>query len=877
MNRASANRLLREQSFCGAHFQVVQKFFWAESRSDTLHDLNRLRVSLSYVFVFLTGTTALVYEVVWQRYLVRLTGSDSLATALVLGIFLGGLSGGYALCGWLSRRFEHPGRIYALLEAMIGFWGLIFPALFAAVSSVTRSWSFASPGWLLAQGSVCTVVLIGLPTVCMGGTVPLLTRVLAQSLTGATRVHARIYGTNTAGAFVGVLSAGYLLVPGLGLPGSLRSMAVVNLLAAIFFARSSRPAEDRAPGSTVSENENATSAKSNPPAFPAWMLYAIAGLNGAAVMALENVMIRITNLTLGSSSYSFSLLVGVFVLSLACGSFAVGWLRRLPRRLLFGTQTAALAAWWLVFVTLDDWPYVAHVLRAAFQSNSIGFWLFQAAVLAALLAALIVPVGLLGATLPLIFHELKRDLRLVGWHSGRIFSTNAAGCVVGSVVCGWLLFYPLDNPGVLACALALVALSAALASWPLGKFARLAASGMLTAAVVFSWRQPDFNKERFAHGTFNLDQMTPFSYRGPRYFYENFQRDRKVAFYDDCPEGTVAVIADTSGAGSPVGLGQMLPGMPMPQDNRSTPTNPPLAIMVNGKPDSNTKYDLQTLKLSAHIPALWAAHPSKALVIGLGTGVTAGELALYPELKRIDVAELSSGVVEALPLFAPFTHAVQNNPRLHIHAGDAFRVLGRSREQWDIIVSEPSNPWVTGVDMLFSHEFYRLVREHLSDDGVLLQWVQKYAIDPRTFGILMNTVRSEFPNCCLYQGEPGDLLVLASKRPLTLADQERAETALRDNSAVRASLAEIGINSFAQLRERERMGLLVVADQLKDAGIETLDRPRVHYRAGRAKFIDTGLEDLARDPSAAGTMIISSAAFHQTIEMRLQTNSPPLK
>jgi hypothetical protein len=262
-------------------------------------------------------------------------------------------------------------------------------------------------------------------------------------------------------------------------------------------------------------------------------------------------------------------------------------------------------------------------------------------------------------------------------------------------------------------------------------------------------------------------------------------------------------------------------------------------------------------------------------VIGLGTGVTAGELALYPEFQRIDVAELSPGVVDALPLFASFTHSVQNDPRLHIHVGDAFRVLGRSREQWDIIISEPSNPWVTGVDLLFSREFYQLAHAHLTEEGVLLQWVQKYAIDPKTFAILMNTVRAEFPNCALYQGEPGDLLMLASKRPLTVADQDRAQATLAGNSAIQASLAEIGVHSFAELRQRERMGLLLVADQLKSAGIETLDRPRVNYFAGRARFIGAGLEDLARDPSAPDSVIFSSAIFEQTTPMRLQTNPPP--
>ena len=837
--------------------------------------MNRLRTASCHAFVFLTGATALVYEVIWQRYLARLTGNESLATALILGLFLGGLSVGYALAGWLSRRTEQPARVYAGLEAVIGLWGFIFPGLFAGVASTTQSWSFAPPGWLLLQGSVSTIILIGLPAVCMGGTVPLLTRVLAGSLSGATRVHARIYGTNTAGAFLGVLAAGYFLVPDLGLPGSLRAMAVINLLAAGFFSVGWQPSGD---GLTTNNHP-----APEPPAdggrtlrtFPVWMLYTIAGLNGAAVMALENVLLRITNLALGSSSYSFSLLVGVFVLSLAGGSFAVGALRRWPRGLLGGTQALALAAWWLVFITLDDWPYAAHLVRAAFQGNGIGFWLFQGAVLATLLAVLIVPVGLLGATLPLIFHELKRDLRLVGWHSGRMFSANAAGCVIGSVVGGWLLFYPLDNPGVLASALGVVALAAALAAWPLGKSARLGALGLLMATALLAWQRPGFNKDRFAHGTFGLNQLTPYSYHGPQYFYENFQRDRPVKFYEDCPAGTAAVIADLTDAGGPLELSQLLPGLPFSDHDAANPTNTPLAIMVNGKPDSSTAGDRQTLKLSADIPALWAGQRGKALVIGLGTGVTAGELALYPDVKRIDVAELSSGVVDALPWFAQFTHSVQDDPRLHIDLGDAFRVLGRSHEQWNIIISEPSNPWVTGVDLLFSREFYRLARAHLTDDGVLLQWVQKYAIDPQTFGILMNTLRSEFPHCCIYQGEPGDLLVLASKRPLTVADQERAEATLAGNPAVQASLAEIGIHSFKELRRRERMGLLLVADQLKNAGIETLDRPRIHYLAGRARFIGTGLEAAASDPFAPDAVMMSSAVFHQTMEMRLQTNSPP--
>lgn len=834
--------------------------------------LNRLRIALNYCFIFLTGATALVYQVVWQRYLTRLTGNDSLATALILGIFLGGLSCGYALCGWLSRRVNQPARMYAGLEASIGIWALIFPGLFVGVESASHTWSFAPPGWLLTQGSLCTMVLIGIPALCMGGTVPLLTRELAGSLTAATRVHARIYGANTAGAFFGVMAAGYFLVPALGLPGTLRAMGVVNMLAAVFFAWLLKPnaMEERTENPPTPASAPIIESVAKP--FPAWVLYAMAGLNGAAVMALENVLIRITNLTLGSSSYSFSLLVGVFVLSLAGGSFAVSTLRRLPRGLLFGTQAIALFAWWLVFLTVDDWPYAGHLVRVAFQGNAIGFWLHQAAVFSVLLVVLIVPVGLLGATLPVIFHELKRELRSVGWHSGRIFSANAVGCVIGSVAGGWLLFYPLDNPGVLALALCLVALSMTLAACPLGKIPRLGALVLLAASAVLAWWQPGFEKQRFAQGAFNLNQLTPFSLHGSKYFHEHFQRDHPVKFYDDGPAGTVAVIGDDAISSAPTESNLLPSGFPFPMSEAST--NPPLAIMVNGKSDSNTTRDRQTLKLSAHIPALWAEQRSKVMVIGLGTGVTAGELTLYPDVKQIDVAELSPGVVAALPFFAPFTHDVQRDPRVKIHLGDAFRVLGRSQERWDIIISEPSNVWLTGVDLLFSREFYRLVHEHLTDNGVLLQWVQKYAMDPQTFGILVNTLRSEFPHCCIYQGEPGDLLVLASKRPLTVADQERARTTLSGNRAVSESLAEIGVSSMEELRKRERMGLLMVAGQLADVGVETLDRPRVHYRAGRARFIGASLADMTDDPSAPDAVIFSSAVF-ETMQVRLQTNAAP--
>ena len=175
-------------------------------------------VYLGYAVIFLTGAAGLVYQVTWQKYLSRLLGADSIATSIILATFLGGLSLGYYLCGKFSTRLKHPLRGFALLEGVIGIWALAFPVIFAMVDTLTRSWSFSAPAVILFQGVLCSAFLIGIPTVCMGGTVPLMTRGISQNLKESTNVHATIYSINTAGAVLGTLLAGFVLIPSFGLP-----------------------------------------------------------------------------------------------------------------------------------------------------------------------------------------------------------------------------------------------------------------------------------------------------------------------------------------------------------------------------------------------------------------------------------------------------------------------------------------------------------------------------------------------------------------------------------------------------------------------------------------------------------------------------------
>jgi len=264
-----------------------------------------------------------------------------------------------------------------------------------------------------------------------------------------------------------------------------------------------------------------------------------------------------------------------------------------------------------------------------------------------------------------------------------------------------------------------------------------------------------------------------------------------------------------------------------------------MSIVLNGRSDSDTVIDEETLKLAAHIPALWAPSRERVLVVGLGTGVTAGELSLYEDAGRIDVAEISPSVIDFLPLFSAHTSAVHADPRLHVQLGDAVLTLRRASEPWDVITSEPSNPWVAGADTLFTREFYRLVRERLSERGIFLQWVQLYDNDYEMLGVMLNTVKSEFPVLHAFRGSEGDLLLLASSTAFTAEDGQRARETLVANPRVAASLAEIGILSTADLLAREVSTLPLVLRQAGRHGINTMDHPRLHYMAGRAMFAGT--------------------------------------
>jgi spermidine synthase len=764
----------------------------------------------------LTGFSALVYEVAWQKYLATLLGSHAEATAAVLAIFLGGLSAGYALFGRLTHRVVGAARrrgrapsllaLYGAVEASIGAWAFLFPFLFGLAQRLSLLLPQASKTLAFAFDVGLAALLLGPPALLMGGTIPVLTLALAGSLDAATRVHAWIYGLNTAGAFAGALAAAFTLVPTLGLDGAIYAMGVVNLFAGVAFLLLDRRVASVVPDlAAVAE-----------PAVPIARLRAVAAialLAGFAAMALQTTLIRIGGLALGASNFTFAMVVAVFVACIAIGSIAVSALPRIPRWLVAAALWALVAALLLLYRELPDATYWAHRLRTRFASSADAFIPFHLCAFAAAFAVLALPIGLSGALLPLLFHALRREVGDLGSVAGRLYGWNTAGSLLGALLGGYLLLFWLDLHHVYRVAVGALAVGAAIASLLVpGARSRALACLALAATLGALWSLPAWDPMRLAAGLFRQREPIPGTGEGPNALFAARDR-RRLLFYDDDPTSSVAVMEIDAGQG---------------RSSRQ--------VVVNGKSDGNLVGDYPNMALTALLPAFLAEKRDRCFVIGWGTGVTAGELAALADTREIAVAEISRGVIRSAPLFDAGNLGASKSPKVEIRRGDAYRTLLRSDERWDLIVSEPSNPWVTGVEMLYSRDFLEAARRHLAPGGIYAQWFHLYELDQDSVELVLRTTASVFPEVSVWFTMSTDLLLLAMDRPGPAFHMAKLRDRLhRPDFAVGFGL--VGIRSLPALFAHELLPFGSVHAMRLTGPLHTLRNPILSDRAARAFFL----------------------------------------
>ena len=773
--------------------------------------------SIALLLTVLTGTTGLVYEVAWQKSLAILLGSHSEATAAVLALFLGGLSVGYALFGRVTRRVVEGARaagrpprlllLYGAVEASIGVWALLFPLLFAGAQALSVRLPAGPEAAAFAVDVALCALLIGPPTILMGGTIPILTQALARSLQDATRFHAFVYGFNTAGAFAGALAGGFFLIPWLGIPGTLRWMGCVNLLAGSLFA-----ALGLRPGPATPSPQEPGAPR--PQGFGDYAL--VAALLGFGMMAVQTVLIRIGGLAFGASHFTFAMVVAVFVLCIALGSLAVSAFDRIPRSAPAVCIFALAALLLALYRPLPDAPYYAHVLRTFFRDLDAAFYPFWLAAFLCILAVLALPVGLAGATLPLLFHQLRREVGNLGDVAGRLYSWNTVGSLLGALLGGYVLLVWLDLHHVFRLAIAAVALAGLVLTVRVHGLSRAGAAVLGAAALGGLVFAGAWEPQRLSAGLFRYRAPGPASYQGPDVMLAGAA---SIPFYDDDPTASVTVM----------------------ESHRSGLRA--VAIITNGKPDGTLVVgghdslvgDYPTMALAALLPCLFAERCEEAFVIGYGTGVTVGEFAALDAMRHVEVAEISRGVIRAAPYFEDGNQGASRSDKVHIVRSDAYRALLRSDRTFDAIASEPSNPWVTGVEMLFSREFLEAAKRRLRPGGVYAQWFHTYETDQATVELVLRTFASVFDDVAVWFTMGPDLIVLGLERGAPAADLDRL-AARAGAPDFTEGLRRAGIGSLPALLAHEVLPRGVVRSAPLGTDVHTLLHPLLSQRAARAFF-----------------------------------------
>jgi len=786
----------------------------------------------------LTGFTGLAYEVTWQKYLATLLGSHAEATAGVLAIFLGGLSAGYAIFGQLTRRRAARAMasggsprlltLYAIVECGIGAYALLFPSMFGIASRLSVLVPAANAGLAFGFDLSLCLLLIGLPAILMGGTIPILTLALTRDREHATRIHAWIYAANTAGACAGALASAFLLIPYLGLDGVLYAMGGVNLLAGAAFALLGAFGAGVEPALESGEHSEVLGRR-----FSAYALVAL--LAGFAMMALQTILNRVAALSLGSSHFTFAIVVAVFVLSIAAGSLAVSAFRRIPRWTIVASQWLLVILLYLLYGGIEDATYWAYALAGIFSNLDIAFYPFYAATAAALFCVFAVPIGLSGALLPLLFHHLRGELSDLGAVAGRLYSWNTVGSLLGALLGGQLLLLFLDLDGVYRVALAALVLQAAILTVLVQRVsAPLVALLVVLPAWAGLWTLPGWAPERLSAGLFRHRERSEQDFGGPDAFFEKAEQAAKlkawkIVFHEDDPTSTIIV------------------NQFRPVDGRLN-----LSIVTNGKSDGNLINDYTTMSMLALVPALFADQHESCFVIGYGTGVTAGELAALSWVRRVEVAEISRAVIEAAPWFDEGNLGASKSPKVAIERGDAYRtLLRREVESIDIIVSEPSNPWVTGVEMLYSREFLEAARSRLAPGGVFGQWFHIYETNVEVVKLVLRTYASVFPHVSVWFTLRGDLLLLGFDRPTRALDVDALEERFGQPDFSEA-FARVEIKSFTQLIAHELLPLGTLHAVEREGPVHTLRHPILSHLAARAFF--PGLRSAL--PSSAFASII---------------------
>jgi predicted membrane-bound spermidine synthase len=776
---------------------------------------SRIPAGLPVLFAlfFVSGFCGLIYESIWSHYLKLFLGHAAYAQSVVLVVFIGGMAIGAWLCGRFAPRIRNPLLAYSAAEFVIGWCAIAFHRVFVGATdwaySILLPATCSAEGWCLSSWALAAALILP-QSVLLGTTFPLMTSGILRAFPqDPGRRIGLLYFLNSFGAVFGVLASAFILIPAIGLPGSSMTAGALNVLLALcvwLIAR--RPG---IPAAAPLAGHLGTHGNGASPRLLLW----VALLTGLSSFVYEIVWIRMLSLVLGSSTHAFELMLASFILGLALGG---AWIRgridgmRDPRRFLAAVQMLmgllAIATIGFYDASFDAMAWMV----AALSRTAEGYVLFNVGSALISMAVMIAPTVMAGMTLPLITFLLMRTPtgeRSVGY----VYAWNTFGSIAGVILA---VHFGLPQLGLklsLAGAAMIDVLLGVVLAWPAGAAAAMRWRAAAVASLVIALAGTamlDIDPTRTASGVF-------------RYGVARLPPSSALLFHRDGKTASIDVVRHADGH---------------------------LYIQSNGKPDASYQPltsgkpspDESTQVLLAGIALAHRPQAQDVAIIGFGSGISTATMLASPAVRRVDTIEIEPAMIEGARQFRPANEAAFADPRSRIVLEDAKSFFARSGQRYDIVMSEPSNPWVSGVSSLFTQEFYARLRQSIKPGGLFVQWIHSYEFSTPLLASILGALGTEFGDFVIYQSG-NDLLVAAVAMGDRLEAPSDRVFRMPELSRWLARHALRGLDDFETRRLAGRAALERLLPMMA-IPVNSDYEPYVDSRAAEARFLRTSADRL---------------------------------
>ena len=762
--------------------------------------VSRSLIILIGIIFLLSGATALVYQVAWMRMLSLFFGSDIYAAAITLSVFMGGLSLGSWLAGRFGDRLRLPLLIYGLLEIGIAAYAIIFPYLLSSLETgyqaIYRDSFESLPSLYHTFRFLVAAATMLVPTILMGATLPLMIRQFAVSSPELGRKVGFFYAVNTAGAMTGAIVAGFVIIPLIGVSGSVFSALTVNFVIGVGAVAIAMRLGSGLPASSQAAVPASTASPVKPSETGRFILWAIA-VSGAAALALEVVWMRILVQSFSSTVYAFSIMLTCFLFGIFLGSYIASQFidqHKNPFELLIRLQFWLAGSIALLGVLTYVVPFVFGTLVWGLTNLTGGEFGVSSVIAQFIVASLLIigPTIMLGIIFPVAVKLYTQDIETRARSTGAVYAANTAGAVLGSLIGGFILL-PVFGSRFSLIVVALVFALAGLILVRASARAGTAGQDLLTGQVP-------------ALGLLAVSSLVIFLLPAQTVLNFNQQQSTRpdIIYHGEGVSHTVDMIRSPNGN---------------------------TIMMINGNIEADTTLlQRRHFILKGHLPLLLHEDPADVAIVGLGLGITLGATARHPTVDRIRLVELSPHIVEAHAYIREVTGDVLASPKIDLRIDDGRNFMAMSDESFDMITADPIHPRITGVGYLYTKEYYEQIRQRLKPNGVVTQWMPMYRISSDSFDVAFRTFVSVFPNASFWYVR-GHGLFVATADESQISYESLAERF--DHPAVRADMESIGIDSVEEflghmLLDAEHIRKYL--DSSDSAVVNTDDNAYLEYR-----------------------------------------------